>query len=420
MLGIRKGTDRGFVPFMLAATAIFLITWIVRAERRFGGLFGPHEYWASQWATDYREGFVNRGLLGETLRSLGIDNTNYLFLTFASWLVAIALFVLVVNALWRATRDLGAGVRYCLMAALVMSPAISGILVETVGDPLQLLLLLNIALASFLLSGKTPPLVVALVYGAFGAAMVLVHEASIFFFLPWIAVQAFLIQKTAASRAAFAGNCLAGLVVVAIIVVRGFSAGGLESPTLHLGDENLVYQGRLAPPFAVLLGEELQRMFGSGLAGYLETILRVAGASLIPVVMAGVLMIARLGGSAGSASHWPVLGLGFLIPLVGLGPLMLIAHDWGRFLSYELMLYVLTLSFMKLPATSLSIQPRTLIALAGAMALSGITTTMALKDYRIDGLYADTRTFAACFLLIGVFGLLAFLYRREATPAQSI
>lgn len=419
MLGIRKGTDRGFVPFMLAAAAIFLVTWIVRAERRFGGLFGPHEYWASQWATDYRDGFVNRGLLGETFRRLGIDNTDYLFLTFASWLVAIALFGLVMIALWRATKDLGAGVRYCVMAALAMSPAVSGILIETVGDPLQFLLLLNIALATFFLNGRTPPLIVGLIYAAFGAAMVLVHEASIFFFLPWLGVQAFLTQKTTASRAAFAGNCVASLVVVAIIVVRGFSAGGLESPTVHLGVETFVYQGRLAPPFAVLLGEELQRMFGSGLTGYVETILRVAGASIIPVVMAGVLMTARLGGGAGSASHWRVLGLAFLIPLVGLGPLMLIAHDWGRFLSYELMLYVLTLSFMKLPATSPLIQPRTLIALAGSMALSGLTTTMALKDYRIDGLYADTRTFAACFLLVGVFGLLAFLYRREAMPVQS-
>ena len=76
MAGLARMRERGFAPFMLVGAAFFAVVWIVRGERHLSGLYGPHEYWASHWATDYSDGFVNRGLLGEIIRRLGIDNAN--------------------------------------------------------------------------------------------------------------------------------------------------------------------------------------------------------------------------------------------------------------------------------------------------------------------------------------------------------
>lgn len=415
---VTRMRERGFAPFMLVGAAFFAVVWAVRGERHLSGTYGPHEYWASHWATDYSNGFVNRGLLGEIVRRLGIDNANYLFITIASWAVSLALFAVTLNVFWRLAKQLEADTRICLLAAVIVSPAVTGMLIETMGDPLQVLLLVHILLAQYLLGGNARPLLVSAIYAVLGVAMVLVHEASIFFFVPWLAVQAFVIQKTAHARGALIGNCLAGVITVVILVIRGFSAGGVENPVIHLADQDFVYQGRLAPPFLTLLQEETGRMFGSGLTGYVRTALRLAGATAVPVVLAGLLTAARIGTGAGAARQWRIYALAFFGPAICLGPLMLVAHDWGRFFSYELILFLLTLSAAKAPASDATRPSKEImLPLAGSLILAGLTTTASLNEYRVNGLYADSHILAACGLVIGVFAVLTFLARKEPAPS---
>jgi hypothetical protein len=418
MAGLTRMRERGFAPFMLVGAAFFAVVWIVRGERHLAGLYGPHEYWASQWATDYGDGFVNRGLLGEIIRRLGIDNANYLFITLASWAVSLVLFAVIMEMLWGLVKQLEAGARICLLAAVVISPAVAGMLIETMGDPLQVLLLVHILLAQHLLAGRSRPLAVGAVYALFGVAMALVHEASIFFFVPWLGIQAFIVQKTANSRAALIGNCLTSVITVAVLVARGFSAGGMENPVIHLGDQDFIYEGRLAPPFMTLLQEETARMFGSGLPGYVKTALRIAGATALPVVLAGLLTAARIGTGAGATRQWRTYALAFFGPAICLGPLMLIAHDWGRFFSYELILFLLTLSALK-PHESDPGQRAAVIMfpLAGSLVLAGLTTTAALREYRVNGLDADPHILAACGVVIGVFAVLTFVACKHQTSS---
>jgi hypothetical protein len=406
--------ERGFAPFMLVGVAFFAVVWIVRGERHLSGMYGPHEYWASQWATDYSDGFVNRGLLGEVFRRLGIDNASYLFITLASWVVLAALFVVILDVLWRLLKQFEAGTRICLLAVVVLSPAVAGMLIETMGDPLQVLLVIHILLALYLLEDRSRPLIVGAIYAVFGVAMALVHEASIFFFVPWLAVQAFVIQKNANARAALIGNCLAGVITVAILVIRGFSAGGMENPAIHLGGQDFIYEGRLAPPFMTLLQEETGRMFGSGLQGYVKTMLRIAGATALPVVLASLLTAARIGMGAGAGRQWRIHALAFFGPAICLGPLMLIAHDWGRFFSYELILFLITLSTLPAPEGELKQRGAMIVfPLAGSLVLAGLTTTAALREYRVNGLDADPHILEACGLVICVFGVLTFLARKD-------
>ena len=412
---IAKLRERGFVPFMVGGAAIFLIVWVVRGERHLFNLFGPHEYWASLWASDYRHGFVNRGLLGETLRRLSIDNTNYKVLTLASWAVSLGLFGVILNTLWRLLKDFDSRLRAGLLVAITLSPAIAGMLIETMGDPLMLLLLVHVLLAPLLLGRRQRWLVVGVIYALVGSAMELVHEASVFFFVPWLGVQAFLAQRTPAARAAFIGYTLASLSVVTILVVRGFSVGGGAAPVLHMSGQTYTEQGGLAPPFAELLHVELQRMFGHGLSGLLTTACRLIGAAIIPLCLAALLTAARTRTAA--VALWRNHAIAFLAPAICLGPLMLIASDWGRFFSYQFILFLVTLAAMR-PSTPQEASPNMdwlNLPLFGALVLSGITTTSALRDYRMDGLFANAGIFVACLLLIGFFAIMTRLSAQKRT-----
>lgn len=407
--------EKGFVPFACVGAVVVLAVWLIRGERHLWGLYGPHEYWATIWATDYSNGFVNRGLLGEILKHLAIDNTNYLVITAASWLVMLGLFAVILKYLWQLTKDHDVGISMCLLVAVLFSPAISGLLIETMGDSVQVLLLVHLLAAPLLLDGRVHPIIVGAIYAVLGAGMVLVHEASIFFFVPWLAIQVFVARKTNVSRAALIGYGLASAGVVAILVARGFSSGGAELPMLHYGAQEHIYGGRLAPPFATILKEEFGRMFGDGLIGYIKTALRLLGAVLLPVLLAGLVTAAMIGTERKSLAQWRKHALLFAVLAVCIGPLVLIAHDWGRWFSYVLILFLATLATMKTPrADNVEADAAELkLPLAGALVLGGLTTTMTLRDYRMDGLFENPPILAACILLIGLFATLAFMARRS-------
>jgi hypothetical protein len=311
----------------------------------------------------------------------------------------------------------------CLLVAVMLSPATTGLLIETIGDSVQVLLLVHLLAAPLLLTGRVHAIMVGAIYAILGAAMVLVHEASIFFFVPWLAIQAFFAHRTNASRAALIGYGLASIGVVAVLVARGFSAGGAELPTLHYGMQEFTYEGRLAPAFAIILKEEFDRMFGEGVVGYLKTALRLLGAVLLPIILAGLVTAVRIGTERKSLEQWRKHALVFAALAICIGPLVLIAHDWGRWFSYVLILFLATLAAMKgpLPDKAAADSAEMRLPLAGALVLGGLTTTTALRDYRMDGLFENPPILAASILLIGLFAGLAFMARasRNANTGSS-
>jgi hypothetical protein len=173
----------------------------------------------------------------------------------------------------------------------------------------------------------------------------------------------------------------------------------------------------MAPPFRTLLDEETHRMFGSGLAGLLETVQRIAGAVLVPGIIAGLLIFLRtgVGKAAGKARRAHLLTL--LTALACLAPLMVIAHDWGRFLSYELVLFMGALVGWPASDPAPETGRRAGMPIAGLLVLSGVCDTGLLNAYRMDGLDANRHMFTLALLIVALFACLTFLdVRKDRGP----
>jgi hypothetical protein len=408
---------RGFPVFAGLGAFLFLISFVMRAETHLWGLLGPHEYWASQWATDYSNGFVHRGLLGQLLGLIGLDDASYGLLTILAWATTCALYLLIVHMLWRLCRtwEWRPGVLFAV--GVLLSPAISGILIETTGDPLQLLLLVHLLLTRLVIERPMHPALAGAICALAYASMVLVHEASFFLIAPWLIAQGLIIRRTPQAVTGMLAGVISGTLVAGFIVLHGLSGVETTPPTLHFGGSTFVYEGRLAPPFRTLLDEETHRMFGSGLAGLLETVQRIAGAVLVPGIIAGLLIFLRtgVGKAAGKARRAHLLTL--LTVLACLAPLMVIAHDWGRFLSYELVLFMGAL--VGWPASDPAPETGKLagMPIAGLLVLSGVCDTGLLNAYRMDGLDANRHMFTLALLIVALFACLTFLdVRRDHGP----
>ena len=71
--------------YFAVGLAAFCVVVEFRAHSGLLGVRGPDAYWALHWNRDYSSGFIRRGLLGEVLRALGVDTTDYLIITFLAW-----------------------------------------------------------------------------------------------------------------------------------------------------------------------------------------------------------------------------------------------------------------------------------------------------------------------------------------------
>ena len=196
--------------YFAVGLAAFCVVVEFRAHSGLLGVRGPDAYWALHWNRDYSSGFIRRGFLGEVLRALGVDTTDYLIITFLAWSISLALALLLIEAVFRLSRSLSKLEAYLLLLALTMSPATVGLIAEATGDPLQLLLGAYLLLhwrmyvappASSWWTGG--------LFGLFGVIAGLIHEASIFLLFPAAMVTAFILVRTTAARVA-AGNILAG------------------------------------------------------------------------------------------------------------------------------------------------------------------------------------------------------------------
>ncbi|WP_273183440.1 hypothetical protein [Hyphomonas adhaerens] len=403
--------------FWFSGAFALSLVFLVRGERHLFYWFGPHEYWATHWARDYSDGFARRGLLGEIIALLGGDNTSYALITIGSWVAALGLAAVAIDAMWRLTRRMGQWDATLLTMAVLISPATFGILLETLGDPLQLILLVYILAARFILPRRNL-LIIVPVFALLGLFMSLTHEASVFFVLPALGIQALVLRRNLASWAAF-GACLAtSAVIVAILMLTNMAEPPTSNPVLHLGNATFIYEGKF-DSFDNLLSEELVRMFGSGFSGLFETAARVSGAIMVPLFLGLMVIGCRYGASVPPTSRQARILISFALVMLAVFPLMLIAHDWARFFGYILLVFLATIADTTPADDTPSPMPGAVGLMTGGLLLAGLTTTDKLDQYRMDGLWWQPRIMLTCLLVFGLTALFIVLARADQSQSEA-
>ena len=402
--------------FWFSGALAFYLVFLVRGERHLFYWFGPHEYWATHWARDYSGGFARRGLLGELIALIGGDNTSYALITFGSWIAAFGLAAIAVDAMWRLTRKMGQWDATLLTMAVLLSPATFGILLETLGDPLQLILLIYLLIARFALPTRNL-LIVGPAFALLGLFMSLTHEASVFFVLPALGVQALILRRDISSWTAF-GACLAtSAVVVGILMLTNMAESPTSNPVLHLGESTFVYEGKF-DSFDNLLSEELVRMFGSGAFGLFETAARVGGAIMVPLFLGLMVIASRFGASVPPSAMQARVAISFALVMLAVFPLMLIAHDWARFFGYILIIFLATIADTTPAADEPSPMKGASGFVAGGLLLAGLTTTDKLDQYRMDGLWWQPRLMLTCLVVFALTVLFVMFARADQTRSS--
>jgi len=361
------------------------------------GFPAPGWYFAGQWTISYAGGFTRRGMLGELLRLLHLDNGNYILITAIAWAITIALFCVFTDALIRLLEPLRSVPRLVLFTAVLLSPATTGILVQTVADPIQFIVLLYLGLTLFLLKPDSNVLGIVLAFTAFGAVSILIHEASLFFVGPSLFLAAYLIGKSKVDRAALLGYVLGALPMLLLTIHATENHTVAAVAQLHLGHTSLGPMSKIIDlrTFRSLLMEQNSARFHSGVKGYLLFVRNAVGALTLPLFLS--LVLGRTLGRRVSL----VLALSVALS----APLWLIAVDCGRFGAYAFLLTLI--SFSRFAASNERQTPRELpLPLIVVLPiLAGLTTSNVLTNYTVKGLGGDNRTMVAALLLCGFGGL---------------
>jgi hypothetical protein len=464
---IPKLSDPIWQFIIIGAVALLIQIIIRRPPGLLGIAGGPDLYWAQHWARNYSNGFQRRALLGEMQRLFYIDSSDFRIITMFSWVSSLALYVTVVAAILKVLGEIHAPVRSALLAIVLISPATTGLIVETTGDPLQILLTVYFALIFFVFGCWRESLsnsaIAATIFGGFGIASTLVHEASLFFTLPCTLIIAFWRKSRAAFAALISHSLGAGLTVGFVLWATERRDAVSSIPLIHIGSEGIVGAGGfLASNFSSLLAEEMNRHFGEGVFAWSSTL---TSSLLLPIFLiylfisacgprggagtrlsSAVLLLIIAATPASLASDISIQTIGylacfFLLPaalifrvttycvvnrapkgrcyylfpifatlVIFSSPLYVIAGDWGRFLSYSFFSSMILCSMspetsrLKSPPISIpSISP----LIGAGLIIAGLTATPLLDSYRWQGL----KQVMPIFVVVSVIIAIAFLLK---------
>lgn len=396
--------------FALGLVAFYVVAEF-RAHSGLLGVRGPDAYWALHWTRDYSDGFVRRGLLGEMLRLLGIDTTDYLLVTVLAWSASLALALLLIEAAFLLSRGLNALEANLFLLVVAASPATDGLIAETTGDPVQLLLAAYMVVHWLVFVAR--PLCAwwaAAVFGLFGLIAGLIHEGTLFLVFPAAVVSALVLVRTPAARAAAGAYLLGSAIAVgSVLLASQPAASSIAGGYMHVGAASMAMPGNSFQSLSELLAIESAKNFGQGIAGYLLIVKRLVGSLLIPLYLACLVAAVSFGAGDYSPADRKRVWATFAIPVLLSAPLYLIAHDWGRFGGYAIMQSLLLLGFWRTPEAPGQNSDRAWI-LGITLALAVAILPMPwLEAYRINGLYVDVRHIGAGILF--VVGI-AIVYRR--------
>ena len=356
-------------------------------------------YWARFWLVSYSDGYVRRGLLGQMVRLFAGEAISVVTLNVLALVVALTVLALVYRLFF---SRVGTDRHWIIVFVVVISGPATTLFFEVLGDPLQVALLCVIAyllLAPKLGSGAIGRLAAV----ATALTVVLIHEASIFLLVPAV----YLIFCLTTGRRPRYPLLAVVMIALTAITVALFS---IQEPTsaglaLVTRDGTRLYpSGNVLPPFFALLRADLGYYFGSAV-GPLRLALKLAGSFLWPVLV--VLAAAHIVKVRALATVFFVL----LLPSL---PLYVIAHDWGRFAIYTL---VLSLAVTGRLAADRPIDAPTVAAWASetglrlsrplfGTAVSALWLMLVFQshaNYRIDGL--TLQSVVATMIVLTVFGL---------------
>ncbi len=306
-----------------------LVAWNIRKSIHCGQLsYCADTYWASFWLISYEDGFTRRALLGTIVRYLFGTEISALLVN----VMALGVAILLVGAILQLCLRLLASIRpaaseaqfalWCCVAALLSGPTVT-VLFETMGDPLQVALLLSCLLFTCR-NLRSLPLKVA-IFAAVSLLSLAIHEASLFMTLPVNYLVLF-------GRKPGVGFTIAGLGAVTVVAAL-FSVVFTAQPTTSLGmlvlrDGSIASTTALLPSYENLIRAELDAYFSS-LSGVKDLIVKSIGAFIWPAIF--VIFFGAVFGDR--ALLWRFLSL-----VIISSPLYVVAHDWGRFSSHTLLL----------------------------------------------------------------------------------
>lgn len=296
--------------------ACFNIRQAIHCGQNLGCIDG---YWAQFWITSYTGGYQRRALLGQVVEYFFAGRIHYSTINILALINVLSMLLCVYIAYFKKYRASG---YWFLPFLIVLSGPSTTVLFEVMGDSLHVSFLIVFLYA---ILAKRFNRVSALVSGLVSALLVvLIHEASIFLFLPAIY---FIYCSTQEADFDFRK-----VFAVIFLLAAGYSLIFNNPPEImrHVvgiisKDSSVFYPANDALlSFTSLIGHEADSYFGSvkNFAVFLVKIFRV---SIWPI--AAIFIFVNI------FRDNNLFGI-FLTLLILSLPLYIVAHDWGRFEIY--------------------------------------------------------------------------------------
>jgi hypothetical protein len=291
-------------------------------------------YWINFYLTNYQDGFRRRAFVGTAFRFLFPRGADVRWINLSAMLTVIALVLLLLYAFLRIcprTSDRSAIFAFALFGSSVVSVGF-----EVLGDTLQIALLLFMvaALVADRLK-RNDHLRIWILLTALGVAF-LVHEASIFFLAPSIP---FILHRRPRPRD-FLVPTLVALGLLALSAHWSATNARLSYQVLLYPRKPQLTEPVGTPGFTSLMQTEFAWNFGDE-----SKILVFADRCFGALLMMTASLIA-LASCMTKETLKRTLHFLFWIALYAV-PLWVMAHDWGRFLSYNLILAIFVTLFAK-------------------------------------------------------------------------
>lgn len=341
------GSRTPFALFYVAVLCSAAFRGVQDTLRRSHSLVGS--YWAGFYYTSYAGGDRRRALIGSIFSLVHPGGVGLFAITIFALAVLCSIYFLFVNSLLRSEGGLTLKQRYAHL--LILGGVLVSIQWEVLGDLLQIdlliFLLVLLGLCRFVrnINARVAMMLLLMV------PLTAIHEAALFIFPPFI-------PYVRERRPVLRDFALPALVAVALLGASMVLGAGTSE---HLSRSSTAV-GSLAqavpdrtPPFSILMREELHHDFGTvrAVASWVSRILRIVSLLLASVFVCVMARYFRASGFVQTA--WRALVFSV--------PLWLIAHDWGRFLSYTIVLSLFVEGTL-LARTELPTMPRWLSAFA--------------------------------------------------------
>ena len=289
-----------------------------------------HPYWLEGWLLDYSAGIHRRALLGAVTRLVSPGQLDVVALNAVAIAVCVGSIAVLATLLYRTSATPWGKPA---IAVLLATPVCS-LLFEVLGDSLEVVLALFVALALALRSAS--PAVRLAGCAVFALVAVAIHEAAIFLFVPGA-----ILLATRPERPGVRSYLLFAAIAAPLLLVTALDRGArpVDRDYRVVNSYTGVEVPRMEAPFpafSVLLREELETATASPSAAF-EFATHVPRTLFVPCL--ALLLVSFVIWREGTAlrlwRNWIYLGV------CSLG-LYVIGHDWGRFSVFTFWIAIVT------------------------------------------------------------------------------